>query len=51
MNEIVNKFLLVRDKFIPEVHLRQCLWTIQKKHKQGKSLKKHEIYDIFIKTN
>ena len=23
MNEIVNKFLLVGDKFIPEIHLRQ----------------------------
>ena len=23
MNEIINKFLLVGDKFIPEIHLRQ----------------------------
>ena len=23
MNEIVNKFLLTRDKFMPEMHLRQ----------------------------
>ena len=23
MNEIVNKFLLARDKFMPEMHLRQ----------------------------
>ena len=23
MNEIVNKFLLVGDKFMPEMHLRQ----------------------------
>ena len=23
MNEIVNKFLLVGDKFMPEIHLRQ----------------------------
>ena len=23
MNEIVNKFLLVSDKFMPEMHLRQ----------------------------
>ena len=23
MNEIVNKFLLARDKFMPEIHLRQ----------------------------
>ena len=23
MNDIVNKFLLARDKFMPEMHLRQ----------------------------
>ena len=23
MNEVVNKFLLARDKFMPEMHLRQ----------------------------
>ena len=35
MNEIVNKFLLAGDKFMPEMHLKQpgltdlkCLWTI-----------------------
>ena len=27
MNEIVNKFLLVRDKFIPEMHLKQSGFT------------------------
>ena len=27
MNEIVNKFLLVGDKFIPEVHLKQPGFT------------------------
>ena len=27
MNEIVNKFLLAGDKFIPEVHLRQPGFT------------------------
>ena len=27
MNEIVNKFLLVRDKFIPEVNLKQPGFT------------------------
>ena len=27
MNEIVNKFLLVVDKFIPEMHLRQPGFT------------------------
>ena len=27
MNEIVNKFLLVGDKFIPEMHLKQPVFT------------------------
>ena len=27
MNEIVNKFLLAGDKFIPEMHLRQPSFT------------------------
>ena len=36
MNKIVNKFLLVGDKFMPEMHLKQawfylqCLWPIKK---------------------
>ena len=27
MNEIVNKFLLSRDEFVPEMHLRQPRFT------------------------
>ena len=27
MNEIVNKFLLAGDKFIPQMHLRQTVFT------------------------
>ena len=27
MNEIVNKFLLAGDKFVPEMHLRQLGFT------------------------
>ena len=27
MNEIVNKFLQVRDKFLPEMHLKQPSFT------------------------
>ena len=27
MNEIVNKFLLAKDKFIPELHLKQSGFT------------------------
>ena len=56
MNEIVNKFLLVGDKFMPEMHLKQpgfaysaCgLFT---KNKKLKSLCKLEIQILFIKMN
>ena len=59
MNETVNMFLLVGDKFIPEMHLRQFGFTYSacgkftknKTKKEYKSLKKQEIHDIFIKTN
>ena len=27
MNEIINKFLLARDKFMPEIHSRQPRFT------------------------
>ena len=27
MNEIVNKFLITREKFMPEMHLRQPRFT------------------------
>ena len=46
MNEIVNKFLLAGDKFMPEMHLRQPdLHTVlvdhlQKTKKEYKNLKK-----------
>ena len=49
MNEIVNKFLLVGDKSITEVHLKiyiQSLWTIQKdrmkKRKKRKAKKEYK---------
>ena len=57
MNEIVNKFLLAGDKFMPEMHLRQPGFTysacghLQKKKKEYKNLKKQEIHNIFIRTN
>ena len=59
MNEIVNKFLLPGDKFMPEMHLRQpgfiysaCGSFIHKKtKKEYKNLKKQGIHDILIKTN
>ena len=58
MNEIVYRFLLAGDKFMPETHLRQPGFTysalvdhLQKTKKEYKSLKKEEIHDILIKTN
>ena len=57
MNEIINKFFLVRNKFMPEMHLRQSEFTysaldqLQKQRKNTKIKKKLEIHDIFIKTN
>ena len=43
MNEIVNKFLLARHKFMPEIHLRQPESTYSAcgpfKKKQGKKTK------------
>ena len=57
MNEIINKFFLEGDKFMPEMQLRQPEFTysafrpITKTKKEYKNLKKLEIHDIFIKTN
>ena len=57
MNEIVNKFLLAVDKFMPEMHLKQTACTystrspFMKNKKEYKSLKKQKIQDIFMKTN
>ena len=47
MNEIVNKFLLPGDKFMPEMHLKQpglvLVDHLQKIKKEFKNLKKQEI--------
>ena len=56
MNEIVNKFLLAGDKFMPEMHLRQPGFTYSAcgpftKNKEFKNLKKQEIRAIFTKMN
>ena len=54
MNEIVNKFLLVGDTFVPEMHLRQPGFTYSAcgpKNKEFKNLKKLEILVIFTKMN
>ena len=56
MNEIVNKFLLAGDKFMPEMHLKQprftfsaCGWFTKKINKEFKNLNK--IQAIFTKMN
>ena len=59
MNEILNKFLLAGDKFMPEMHLRlpgftYSAWepfTKNKKRIQKFKVKKQEIHEIFIKMN
>ena len=57
MNEIVNKFLLVGDKFMLEMHLRQpgftysACGTFTKNKKRIQKFIETEIRDIFIKTN
>ena len=57
MNEIINKFLLVGDKFMPEMHLKQRGFTYRtcgpftKNKKESKSLCKLEIQVLFIKMN
>ena len=50
MNEIVNKFLLVGDKCIPELHLIQPGFTYSACG-PFKNLKKQEIQAIFTKMN
>ena len=57
MNEIVSKFLLIFDKFLPEMHLKQPGFTYStcrpftKKKKEFKNLKKQEIQAIYTKMN
>ena len=57
MNEIVNKFLLVGDKFMSEMHLKQPGFTYSacdpftKTKKEFKKLKKQEIQSIFTRIN
>ena len=57
MNEIVNKFLLTGDEFMPKMHLRRPGSTnsacepFTKNKKEYKNLKKQEIQGISIKTN
>ena len=56
MNEIVNKFSLAGDKFMPEMYLKQpgfmysACEPFTKNKERIQKFKKQEIYDIFIKT-
>ena len=57
MNEIVNKFLLAGDKFMPEMHLKQLGFSYSacgpftKNKERIKKFKKQEIRAIFTKTS
>ena len=53
MNEIVNKFLLVGDKFMPEVPglIIVLVEHLLKIEKEFKSLKKQDVLVIFTKMN
>ena len=57
MNEIVNKFLLAGDQFMPEIHLKQpgfnysACGHLLKIKKEFKNLKKREIQTISTKMN
>ena len=57
INEIVNKFLLVGEKFMPEIHLKQPGFTYSaygpftENKKELRSLGRQEIQILFIKMN
>ena len=57
MNEIVNKFLVAGNKFMPEMHLRQSAFTyctcgsFTKNKERIQKFKETGDSDIFIKTN
>ena len=52
MNEIVNTFLLARDKPMPEMHLRQARFTYSVCGPLTKNKERiQELQDIFSKMN
>ena len=57
MNEIINKFLLAGDIFMPKMHLKQPEFTYRacgpftKNKERVQNLKKREIQAIFTKMN
>ena len=48
MNEIVNKFLLTGDKFIPETHLRQSGFTYSACGLFTKNKKRNRRYKLHL---
>ena len=54
MNEIVNKFLLAGDKFMPEMHLRQPQFVYSacgpftKNKERIQKLKKNRRYNLYL---
>ena len=56
MNNVINKFLLLGDKVMPEIHLRQPQFTYSPcgpftRKKEFQSLKKLVIQTMCIKMN
>ena len=57
MNEIINKFLLAGDKFMPEMHSKQPRFTYSacevftKNKEEFKNLQKQEIQHLFTKMS
>ena len=57
MKEIVNKFLLAGDKFVPKKHLKQPGFTVVlvdhllKINKEFKNLEKQETQAVFTEMN
>ena len=57
MNELVNKFLLAGDKFMPQMHLKQPGFTYSacepftKNRKRIQKFKKQEIQNVFVEMN
>ena len=47
MNEIINRFLLIGEQFMPETHLKQPGYN----HSGCENIKKQEIQNIFTKMN
>ena len=50
MNDIINKFLLVGDKFMPEIHLRQPGFTYSACGPFTKNKEKIQRFKIYYKT-